>query len=185
MFTQGTSGPQGMSIASGTGESSPVLSPTGEVFSGPPRERSNSAYRMNQDGTERQRVLSDPILDLDAVSPDGLWLVVFSGLHEGDKPYGQVAYPLRGGSPINICSGFCPVGWAPNGKSIDFHFAMPRDRTAAAGPRTVVIPLMGGKAFPPLPASGFKYASEAASLPGARVVEKDIWPARRPFGVRL
>jgi len=87
---------------------------------------------------------------------------------------------------MNICSGFCGVGWAPNGKSIYFYFditngaGMPRDRAAAAGPRTIVIPLMGGEAFPPLPASGFKSASEAASLPGARLVEEYISLGRDP-----
>jgi eukaryotic-like serine/threonine-protein kinase len=58
-------------ISSGTQESSPVFSPTGDVFFRASEGAFNFVYRMNQDGTGRQKVLSDPILDVDSVSPDG------------------------------------------------------------------------------------------------------------------
>jgi hypothetical protein len=49
--------------------SSAEAQPTGEVFSRASEGQFNFVYRRNQNGTERQKVMSDPILNLDAISP--------------------------------------------------------------------------------------------------------------------
>lgn len=85
-----------------------------------------------------------------------------------------MAYPLQGGSPVTICSGGCAVGWATNGTSIAFHFYV-------FGPgKTVIVPLRRGTVFPPLPVSGLESVSEAASLPGAKIIEGDARPGPDP-----
>ncbi|MGO9274283.1 MAG: protein kinase domain-containing protein [Terriglobia bacterium] len=169
-------------ISSGTEDSSPVFSPTGDIFFRASEGAFNFVYRMKQDGAERRKVLSEPILGLDDVSPDGQWLMVFPALHQGETPFRKVAYPLRGGPPVAICSGFCSATWAPNGKFIYLHFS--REPTMnvglSGGEETVVVPLRRGAVFPPLPVSGFKSASEAASLPGAKAVEEAISPGPDP-----
>ncbi len=163
-------------ISFGTEDSHPVFDPTGDVFFRASEGAFNFVYRMKQDGSGRQKILSQPILDLDSVSPDGQWLILWPVLHEGDTPFGQVAYPLRGGSPVAICSGFCAAAWAANGKFIYLHFS--REHTMGAGlsggEETVVVPLRTGGGFPPLPVWGFKSTSEAAGLPGAKVIAEYI-----------
>jgi eukaryotic-like serine/threonine-protein kinase len=168
-------------ISSGTGESSPVVSRTGDVFFRASEGAFNFVYSMHLDGTERQRALPEPILELEGISPDAQWLLVFPVLSSGDATMGEVAYPLQGGSPIAICSGQCGASWAANGNSIYVHFG--GYNTAGNGPgtpdmpgtwKTVVIPLTGGSVFPPLPISGFKSASDAAILPGAKVIDEDL-----------
>jgi serine/threonine protein kinase/Tol biopolymer transport system component len=167
-------------ISSGTQESSPVFSPTGDVFFRASEGAFNFVYRMNQDGSGRQKVSSEPILDVDSVSPDGQWLVVFPVLHAGGTPFGELAYPLRGGSPVAVCSGFCGVAWAPDGKSIYLRFERGGSMGGLTGGETVVVPLRPGRVFPPLPVAGLKSASEAASLPGAKIVEEYISPGPDP-----
>ncbi len=60
-------------ISHGEGESSPLFTPAGDVLYRASEGAFNFAYRMKQDGSEAQKVLADPILDIDDVSPDGQW----------------------------------------------------------------------------------------------------------------
>ena len=86
---------------------------------------------------------------------------------------------------MNICSD-CGVYWPPNGKSISFYFwssggaGSLKPRSLPGVEKTVVVPLMRRAVFPPLPASGFKSASEPASLAGAKLIEGDISPGPDP-----
>lgn len=43
-----------------------------------------------------------------------------------------------------------------------------------------MVPLRRGTVFPRLPVSGLESVSEAASLPGAKVIEEDARPAQDP-----
>jgi Tol biopolymer transport system component len=161
-------------ISHGAGESSPLFTPSGDVLFRASEGAFNFAYRMKQDGSEAQKVLSDPILDIDDVSPDGQWLIVFPLRKGGESAFWRIAYPLRGGSPMTICSAECWVRWVPNGTFMVFHFGSNWPNAGVAGePKTVIVPLRSGTVFPSLPASGIESASDAASLPGAKVVEGD------------
>src|SRR5689334_6399922 len=69
----------------------------GISFFRPRKGRFNFLYRVNPDGTGRQKVLSEPVLDTPRVSPDGQWVVVRVAAPGEESPTRFVAYPLRGG----------------------------------------------------------------------------------------
>jgi len=170
-------------ISHGEGESSPLFTPSGDVLFRASEGAFNFAYRMKQDGSEGRKVLADPILDIDDVSPDGRWLVVFPFRKGGESAFWRVAYPLQeGGSPMNICSVACSVRWDTNGRFVVFHFSFRNDRSVgmAGESKTVIVPLRRGTVFPNLPVSGVESVSETASLPGAKVIEEDAQFASDP-----
>ena len=168
-------------ISHGAGESSPLFTPAGDVLFRASEGASNFAYRMKQDGSEGQKILADPVLDIDDVSPDGQWLIVFPLRKGGESAFWRIAYPLQGGSPMTICSAECWIRWVSNGTFMVFHFSSNSPNTGVAGePKTVIVPLRRGTVFPPLPASGIESVSEAASLPGAKVIEGNASPALDP-----
>lgn len=169
-------------ISHGAGESSPMFTPAGDVLFRATEGTFNFAYRMKQDGSEAQKVLPDPILDITDVSPDGQWVAVFSSRGGGQSVFRQVAYPLQGGSPLAIFSAAGWVRWATNGTFMALHF-VPSSPTVGAmfgDSKTVIIPLKRGMMVPHLPLSGVESVSEAASLPGARIIERDASPALDP-----
>jgi eukaryotic-like serine/threonine-protein kinase len=169
-------------ISHGAGESSPMFTPAGDVLFRASEGAFNFAYRMKQDGSEAQKVFADPILDIVDVSPDGQWLIVFPFRKGEGSAFLRVAYPLQGGLPMTICSALCGVRWATNGTFMAFHFFLDSPNAGAmlGESKTVIVPLRRGTVFPHLPVSGVESASEAASLPGARVIEGDASPALDP-----
>ena len=168
-------------ISHGAGESSPLFTPAGDVLFRASEGAFNFAYRMKQDGSEAQKVLADPILDIDDVSPDGQWLIAFPLRKGGESAFWRMAYPLQGGSPMTICAVSCFVRWVSHGTFMVFRFGFNSPNAGSAGEvKTVIVPLRRGTVFPPLPASGIESASEAASLPGAKVIEGNASPALDP-----
>jgi eukaryotic-like serine/threonine-protein kinase len=171
-------------ISQGEGESSPVFTPAGDILFRASEGAFNFAYRMKRDGSEAQKVLADPILDIDDVSPDGRWLVVFPFRKGEESVFWRVAYPLQGGgSPMTICKTSCWVSWAANGAFLALRFSpnSPNAGFINGEPKTVIVPLRRGTVFPRLPNSGLGSVSEAASLPGAKVIEEDdARPAQDP-----
>jgi hypothetical protein len=96
---------------------------------------SNFVYRMREDGSERVRMLVEPILGLDAVSPDGKWVIVMREIPaEKDVSFGTLAVPLGGGDPITICHSFCSAGWTPKAR-----FFVLYSEVAEAG-KTILVP---------------------------------------------
>jgi len=121
-------------------------------------------YRVKEDGSELREILQAP--NVEGVSPDGQWIVVWSTAMLLDL----LAYPVGGGSPTLVCKG-CgqtpsfergpwppAVSWSPDGR---FVYLGPHGFPYA-------IPLRPGQALPPLPAPGLRTAQEVAALPGAR-----------------
>jgi Tol biopolymer transport system component len=140
---------------------------SGDVFFGENDGQSSYLYRMKQDGSERRRVLADPIVELFATSPDDQWVLVTQ------RVTGSVslrAYPVRGGPPVTVC-GRCRASWAPDGKSIWFVMAGALMGTEGA---TIVVPLRGGAMLPALPPGGVQSRGDLMALPGARLIADRI-----------
>jgi hypothetical protein len=134
-------------------------------------------YRVKDDGSDLQKVLTTPNLILFGVSPDGRWLPA-----EAPTQFGATwVYPPGSGPPTLIC-GDCsrPQGfeivpprlsWTPDGRFIYLKFSG----------STYAIPLPPGEVLPPIPASGFKSKEAVAAQPGAQLVsEESVWPGPSP-----
>jgi hypothetical protein len=62
---------------------------------------------MNEDGTGRRKVIPNPIIELQSVSPDGEWVVVQAAVSGEERTRAVVAYSIRDGSVHRICDGLC------------------------------------------------------------------------------
>jgi Tol biopolymer transport system component len=124
-------------------------------------------YRVKDDGSELQKVITTPLLPL-AVSPDGQWIAV-----QDPTAWGAlVVYPAGTGSPRRLCDRCAPpwgteppafyFGWSPDSQFAYWTF------TGA----TYAIPLQSGQLLPGIPAGGIQSKEGVAALPGARLISE-------------
>jgi hypothetical protein len=147
--------------------------PPGEVIFGGIQEF--YVYRVRDDGSELQKVLTTPLLPI-AVSPDGQWLAV-----QDPAAWGAlIAYPMGGGAPVRLCEHCAPpwgtepmsfyIGWTPDSKFVYWNFTN----------ATYAIPLPSGRMLPPIPAGGIQSREGVAALPGARLISEQDRPVPGP-----
>lgn len=130
-----------------------------------PSSTSGDGDGMREDGGERVRVLVEPILGLDAVSPDGKWVIVMREIPaEKDVSFGTLAVPLRGGDPITICHGFCSAGWTPNAR-----FFVLYSEVAEAG-KIILMPVSADESLPPFLPGRIGREPHLEKIKGARVL---------------
>lgn len=132
-------------------------------------------YKMKSDGSERRKIDTRPVIQLETISPDGRWAVVQAAIENEDVPRGILAIPLEGGTPILICTGLCVVRWPMNGESM-FLSVVGGSQGHVLGWGTYIVPLARGHAFPVLPPMGIASMADAAALPGAKPVERFVLP---------
>jgi len=158
---------------------SPYFAPNSQLLFVMRDGNSNYLFRMRKDGSERSKVLPDPVSGIyGGVSPDRRWVAV--SLPARDNRTGDiVAVPTAGGVPRRICEGFRPVAWAPDGR---FFYVGLRRGTSTAPGKTLAIPLRPGESIPDLPVSGIRGPNDAAAFQGSRVIEGwGISPGPDPF----
>jgi len=160
-------------------ERRPVFGPAGEIFFHSAEPGGGALYRMQEDGTGRQRILPGGLV---SVSPDGKWVAGRSFKPSGEEVTGAFpfdAYPLTGGPRVRICQGCRYVRWSPDGRYLYFSFVGMGILTDIG--KTFALPIPPGKYVPDLPAAGAASVEEALSLPGVRVIEHgNISPGRDP-----
>jgi len=133
----------------------------------------NFLYRINRNGSERERITDTPILNKYGVSPDGGWVIALAPVAGEDAssetvPNQTVAVPVHGGAAKKVCGGNCTSIWSSDGRL--FYVAIdPPSQTSPGG--TLAIPVPAGKSLPDLLASGIDPAASEVVLPGARVIE--------------
>jgi hypothetical protein len=159
---------------SSVNEDEPQFDAHGYLYFRAAEGRSNFLYRMKEDGSARERLLPDAIVELDpdAVSPDGRW-VLAQGAVSGDPnlSLGGLAFPIAGGAPVTICSFGCnTAGWAPGGQ-----FFYTTVGTMQGG-KTLLVPISPGQDLPPLPAAGIQTEADMASVKGGKVLDGLIVP---------
>ncbi len=138
------------------------------------------AYRVREDGSGLQKLVTTPAFSLFAVSPDGKWLAAPG---RTDLALSEVMlYPAAGGASRILCNhcylvgsveaGRAPVArWSPDGKFL----YMQIDRSMYA------IPLGPGQMLPPIPAAGFQSKEQVLALPGVRrMPEEEVSPGPNP-----
>ena len=151
-------------FASSVDEDQPYWDAAGHIYFRAAEAKSNFVYRMNADGSERTKMLANPVLELHGISPDGRWAVVLEG-----SQVQVTAEPIGEGTPVPICIGYCDSMWSRDGRIfavylVDMH-----------GASTVMIPLPPGKDVPVLPAGGLAESS-LSQLKGAKVIQSAVFP---------
>ncbi len=151
-------------------------------------EEPRHLMRIKEDGSGREQISPDPVLHLMSASPDGRWLSVLLAGSGAERITTAKVYPTDGGPPVNTCDicvvGFGParvqapvVSWSPDGKLLYLslkYFGIYSDKTLA-------LPLKPGSAPPALKTAGWRSEKDAASLPGARLInERDLFPGPGP-----
>jgi len=132
-------------IMSAAGQDSPVILPNGDLVFRVMEDGQRFIYRSKDDGSERRKIVPDPILDAYSISPDGRWLV---GPFKGEDEEHQaifMAYPLDGGAPVPVCNSLCSAGWDINGRF--FYFSFPASSSGST--YALPVPDRGIPDFPP------------------------------------
>lgn len=154
-------------------EDEPHWDSAGYIYFRAAEGKLNFLYRMKRDGSERLRLLPDPILDFNGVSPDGRWAVVGQAIGQGLTAH-FVASPLAGGAPVVVCAGYCVAEWSPDGRT----FSVVMD--TMDGTETLVAPVSGAKSLPALPPAGIGTRVDMESIAGAKVVDGAILCGPKP-----
>ena len=126
--------------------------------------------RVRLDGTGLQRIGQEPSLVRGGPSPDRRWLPLRIVRQGG---YANILASLDGRPPTELA----PPGaldywlrWTPDANRISF--SVTTGQFVERG-RTYIVPLAHGRMLPTIPASGFRWESELAALPGAKRI--DSW----------
>ena len=155
----------------------PFFGPDGEIYF---RALDSFVYRIQKDGSGKQRMLEHPVAELVGVSPDGKWLVVWSVDPDAEgaegKQQSDFAFPLDGGKPIRIVGDDSLAKWSPDRTLFFLEIDSGGTQAGAAG-KTYVLPIPPGKMLPDFPKGGFRSEGELAKFPGVRVIESaDVAP---------
>ncbi|MGO9272298.1 MAG: protein kinase domain-containing protein, partial [Terriglobia bacterium] len=156
-------------ISSTTSDDSPVFGPDGYIFFRGAEGASNFLFRVKEDGSERQKVVPNPILDFFSVSPDGQWVCVTAPLRGYEIPIGGWAYPVAGGLPVKLCEGPCQGRWDQTGKL--FCLTLYGLGHGAVPVRSLIFPLRAGRDLPALPDFGIDSPADAGKLPGVDAID--------------
>jgi eukaryotic-like serine/threonine-protein kinase len=109
-------------------------------------------YRMNEDGTQPEKLLPEPIISYSQMSPDERLVAVRRATKGEGSPTIVEAVSLTGGHGVLLCSELCGVDWSFDGKT--FYLRLPAMKSSSGTFDTYVFPLAKGADLPPLPAQG-------------------------------
>jgi Tol biopolymer transport system component len=145
-----------------------------EVFFRGWGEKESYIYRFEVHGNARERVDDTPVVDLGGASPDGSWTIAGRRTPQGRLPDTQ-AIPVHGGTVRKICTGFCGVQWAPDGRYL--YVSTGKNMGSIKTGKTFAIPIPPGRQLPDLPAAGIG----DGKLPGVREIpQSDLSPGPNP-----
>ena len=163
-------------LATAIAETRIFFDQAGELFFAGAEGKVNFVYRVKEDGTGLQKAISDPILFLMGVSPDGKWVSAFAALSGEQAAAAVMAYPAGGGSAMHLCDR-CQAQWAPDGKFLYLSLQIwdangVEQRQDNMPHRTYAVPLSDSNAFAHLAAHGFNSETQLAAVPGVRVIDQ-------------
>ena len=161
--------------------------PDGDVIFEEQQGEGKHLVRARADGLRVGTITSGPIINLESVSPDRRWALVWPA---GDDRHPMLAYPLDGGESIPICD-HCNDGdggpgrgrtppalmWSPDGQHMYARFEWPPSNPTLETARTYVVSLPTPNGLPP------QFSGEAGLAPilGVRIIPRwGIFPGPRP-----
>jgi WD40 repeat protein len=126
----------------------PQFLPNGDIVFRSIEGGLNFLNRMKSDGSERRRIISKPVVDVNAVSPDGRWVISGSAGSNPEQNWDTRIFPVDGGEPVTLCKGYCLMIWDTSGK-----FAYLNYKEADAKQEVYVVPVQSN-GLPKLPPHG-------------------------------
>jgi len=130
--TKETENRQGLWIAATSRRSAPVriasdadspwFLPNGDLIFRSTEGGMNYVDCMKPDGSGRRRVISQHIIDLVAVSPDGRWILAGVPRSDDEMTAGVTAFALDGGASIPLCVGYCTLDWDTTGQHLYVYY---------------------------------------------------------------
>lgn len=157
-------------------EDEPHWDSTGHIYFRAAEGQLNFLYRMASDGSERVKLLPDPILDLQAISPNGRWAIAQQAESEGTAGRG-LAIALDGGTSVTVCPGYCLAYWSADEKS--FIVIM----STSEGTQTLVAPVFPSRNLPSMPPGGIASVADMRGIKGAKVLDGPIVEGPNPPGL--
>jgi eukaryotic-like serine/threonine-protein kinase len=143
-------------------------------------------YRMKEDGSGADRISSDPVDYLAAVSPDGRWAAALMPEAANGGGTRLELISMRGEKSFPVCGAHCSLGfgparlqsqivnWSLDGKSLYVALQYFGLRTR----QTVVLPYQSDVPLDKLYPRGLTSEKDVAANPGAKVInEGDAFPA--------
>jgi serine/threonine protein kinase len=103
-------------ISSAAVEDSPFFLPDGDLLFRAIEGGSNFLYRMKTDGSARQKITPQRIMDVNSVSPDGRWVIAGSLDTDPEHTAAVRAFAVDGSSMVTLCSVECRLNWDMSGK---------------------------------------------------------------------
>jgi Tol biopolymer transport system component len=134
-------------IVSAAVEDSPFFLPDGDLIFRAIEGGANFVYRMKADGSNRRKIVSTRILDIDALSPDGRWVVAAVPGADTERVNLTRAYAIDGSTVVPICEGYCQLQWNTTGTSAYLFFPLLFDGT-------YFLPMDPSSGLPKTPAGG-------------------------------
>jgi Tol biopolymer transport system component len=144
----------------------PRFAPDGDILFRRSDGAATFVYRVRPDGTGMRKTIEQAILLLGDVSPDGRFVVGWSGSS-------MELFPLNGGPPVPVAA-FVSWSRSSSGGTVSFTIG------SIADGLSFVVPLRPGETLPPMPAAGLRSVPDIARLPGARRVDAVIVPGPTP-----
>jgi DNA-binding winged helix-turn-helix (wHTH) protein/Tol biopolymer transport system component len=155
-----------------SGATTPYFGPRGKIVFQIAEGNTNYLEEMNEDRSERAKVVPYPITDIQGVSPGRKWLM-------GDVPYSdgkrvlpmEMAIPLGGGPPLRICATYCLPAWSASGRYL---FVAVESPTQTSPGRSLAIPVGPGESLPAIPPGGIEPGAKEDVVPGSQSVNRAL-----------
>ena len=151
-------------ISGGAVEDSPFFLPGGDLVFRAVEGGSNFIYRMKPDSTDRRKIVAERIIDFHGPSPNGRWVLASTANSDIDNSTQTKAFPLDGGPPVPLCSGYCSVTWDSTGKFAYFEFGH-------ASGRRYALPTQADFDLPKVPPGGVSRMEDLESAKTAKVTQ--------------
>jgi serine/threonine protein kinase len=158
-----------------TAADSPHFGPDGDIFIRLAEGVSSFIYRVREDGSQLRKVVIDPIVYFQSVSPDGKWLVAAMAVTGEESNRRLLAIPTDGGPSVPVCVD-CRAHWTPSGR--DFVVGLPVPHHKAVR-RTFVISLDPAQVLPRLPEGGIRSEADMAGMPVVLSIDEQLYPRDR------
>jgi hypothetical protein len=149
----------------------PEYGHSGKIYFVKVENNSNYLYRMNGDGTDQEKVFSEPIVYLSAISPDEKYAEVLRPIKDETYSVAHEAIPLQGGPAIRICYDDCGLNWSADGTVAFLNFP---SMESPNGSKTFVFPLKKAEMLPAFPSAGIRNPSEIPNREHLQVVNEMV-----------
>jgi eukaryotic-like serine/threonine-protein kinase len=155
-----------------SGESTPFYGKSGKLYFLAAEGDYNFLYRMNEDGSQKEKLLQESIASIANISPDEKWAIVFRGLKREDQDYSLEAFSLEGKGFVPVCHrNLCSIDWSRDGKSLYISYST---MSSATGGRTFIVPLTNGLSLRNLPRAGIASESDLPNGSHLKAIDQQL-----------